>query len=98
MQSADSRAFSPKVTVMTNAQSRGAECPIRKIFSNGFDFKIPLYQRPYSWATEQAGELLDELVSFIGQGSSVSSDELSPYFVGSIVLIKEESHPEAEVV
>lgn len=83
---------------MTIAKIHGSEYPIRKIFSNDFNFKVPLYQRPYSWTTEQAGELLDDLVSFIGPGSSVSIDELSPYFLGSIVLIKEESHPEAEVV
>jgi hypothetical protein len=83
---------------MTIAKIHGSEHPIRKIFSNDFNFKVPLYQRPYSWATEQAGELLDDLISFIGLDSSVSIDELSPYFLGSIVLIKEESQPEAEVV
>jgi hypothetical protein len=83
---------------MTIAKIHGSEYPIRKIFSNDFNFKVPLYQRPYSWTTEQSGELLDDLVSFIGSDSSVSIDELSPYFLGSIVLIKEESQPEAEVV
>lgn len=83
---------------MTIAKIHGSEYPIRKIFSNDFNFKIPLYQRPYSWTTEQAGELFDDLVSFIGLDSSVSIDEISPYFLGSIVLIKEESQPEAEVV
>jgi hypothetical protein len=83
---------------MTIAKIHGSEHPIRKIFSNDFNFKVPLYQRPYSWTTEQAGELLDDLVSFIGSDTSVSIDDLSPYFLGSIVLIKEESQPEAEVV
>jgi uncharacterized protein with ParB-like and HNH nuclease domain len=83
---------------MTIAKIHGSEHPIRKIFSNDFNFKVPLYQRPYSWTTEQAGELLDDLISFIGPDTGVSIDELSPYFLGSIVLIKEESQPEAEVV
>src|SRR5262249_42208831 len=83
---------------MTIAKIHGSEYPIRKIFSNDFNFKVPLYQRPYSWTTEEAGELLDDLVSFIGSDASVSIDELSPYFLGSIVLIKEESQAEAEVV
>ena len=48
---------------MTVAKIHGAEFPIRKIFSNDFNFKIPLYQRPYSWTTEQAGELLDDLLT-----------------------------------
>ncbi len=83
---------------MTVAKIHGAEFPIRKIFSNDFNFKIPLYQRPYSWTTEQAEELLDDLVSFIGADLSVSIDDLSPYFLGSIVLIKSEGQPDAEVV
>src|SRR5262245_10690676 len=83
---------------MTIAKIHGSEYPIRKIFSNDFNFKVPLYQRPYSWTTEQAGELLDDLVSFIGPDPKVSIEALSPYFLGSIVLIKDESQPEAEVV
>lgn len=83
---------------MTVAKIHGAEFPIRKIFSNDFNFKIPLYQRPYSWTTEQAGELLDDLVSFIGTDTTKNIDELSAYFLGSIVLIKDEGRPDAEVV
>ena len=83
---------------MTVAKIHGSEHPIRKIFSNDFIFTIPLYQRPYSWTTEQAGELLDDLLSFIGSDTTVSIDALSPYFLGSIVLIKDDSTPDAEVV
>ena len=83
---------------MTVAKIHGAEFPIRKIFSNDFNFTIPLYQRPYSWTTEQACELLDDLTEFIGPDTTVSTDDLSPYFLGSIVLIKGEGNPNAEVV
>ena len=83
---------------MSVAKIHGAEFPVRKIFSNDFNFRIPLYQRPYSWTTEEAGELLDDLISFIGLNSSQAIDALSPYFLGSVVLIKEESLPDAEVV
>ena len=83
---------------MTVAKIHGAEYPIRKIFSNDFNFKIPLYQRPYPWTTEQAEELFDDLISFIGSDASGAVDDLSPYFLGSIVLIKDESQPDAWVV
>ena len=83
---------------MTVSKIHGAEFPIRKIFSNDFNFKIPLYQRPYSWTTDQAGELLDDLISFIGSDTTAVVDDLSPYFLGSIVLIKDESRPDAEIV
>ncbi|MBW4460687.1 MAG: DUF262 domain-containing HNH endonuclease family protein [Nodosilinea sp. WJT8-NPBG4] len=75
----------------------GAEYSIQKIFCDDFVFSIPLYQRPYAWDIEQAGALLDDLLTFLGD-STVSIDELSPYFLGSIVLIKSDGAPQAEVV
>src|SRR5438270_686854 len=83
---------------MKIAQFHGAEFPLFKIFSNDFNFAVPLYQRPYSWTTEQAGELLDDLLSFIDIESKVGVDSLSPYFLGSVVLIKEENQSDAEIV
>lgn len=35
--------------------------PISKIFSSEYQFSIPDYQRPYSWAIEQALHLLEDL-------------------------------------
>lgn len=73
-----------------------AEHPLSKIFSNDFAFSIPPYQRPYAWTTEQASELLSDVLSFLGdEHGSVS--ELNPYFLGSIVLIKGDE-PKADVV
>jgi uncharacterized protein with ParB-like and HNH nuclease domain len=83
---------------MAVAKIHGSEHPIKKIFSNDFNFKVPLYQRPYSWTTEQAGELFDDLISFIGPNTSIKIDTLSPYFLGSIVLIKGEGLADAEIV
>jgi hypothetical protein len=83
---------------MSSAKIHGAEYPLRKIFSNDFNFKVPLYQRPYSWTTEQAGELIEDLLGFLGDDPKDTVDDLSPYFLGSIVLIKEEGRPDAEVV
>ena len=68
-----------------------------KVFSNDFAFSIPAYQRPYAWTREQASELLTDLLSFLGDGSESVTDA-SPYFLGSIVLIKSEGVPKADVV
>lgn len=68
-----------------------------KIFSNDFVFTIPAYQRPYAWTTEQASELLSDLLSFLGN-SAESITETNPYFLGSIVLIKDEDIPHSDVV
>ncbi|MDJ0491338.1 DUF262 domain-containing HNH endonuclease family protein [Rhodococcus qingshengii] len=58
------------------------EHPLRKIFSSDFEFKIPEYQRPYRWGTDQALQLLDDLEETLDRGD----DE--PYFLGSLVLVE----------
>lgn len=73
------------------------EQPIAKIFSDDYVFRIPGYQRPYAWTTEQARELLDDLLTFM-QAAGGPVEEMPPYFLGSIVLIKEEAAPPADVV
>lgn len=73
------------------------EQPLSKIFSDDYVFTIPGYQRPYSWTTDQARELFDDLLSFM-QSSSGKLDEMPPYFLGSIVLIKKEAIADATVV
>ncbi len=81
---------------MARVNIHGAEQPIEKIFSNDFLFNVPLYQRPYAWTTEQAGELISDLLAFMGDGDEPVED-INPYFMGSIVLIKEDS-PQAQIV
>lgn len=81
---------------MNRVSIKGEEHPIKKIFSDDFVFTIPLYQRPYAWTKEEAGELLEDLLTFLGEGNE-TIDELNPYFLGSIVLIKSEQ-PVAEIV
>jgi uncharacterized protein with ParB-like and HNH nuclease domain len=72
---------------MSTAKIHATEYPIDKVFSNDFVFTIPLYQRPYAWNIEQAEELLDDLITSLGEGKE-PIDEINPYFLGSIVLIK----------
>lgn len=71
----------------------GAEYPLAKIFSSDFDFIIPAYQRPYAWTDDQTLELFDDLYSFY-----LSEPADDSYFLGSIVLIKEEGKPFSEVI
>src|SRR5579859_5417443 len=81
---------------MGTVNIHGQEFPILKIFSDEFFFEVPLYQRPYAWTTEQAEELFDDLLTFAGDNTELIED-LNPYFLGSIVLIKGDA-PNAEVV
>lgn len=73
-----------------------AEKPLLDIFCDKYLFRIPSYQRPYAWTTEQASELLDDIVTACGDTGEIA--EQSPYFLGSIVLIKSTTDPQAEVV
>lgn len=69
-----------------------SEKALSKIFCADYDFAIPDYQRPYAWGKEQAAELLDDLAGVLDR------DEGEPYFLGSVVLIKQSGEPWAEVV
>lgn len=65
------------------------------LMSGDFIFNIPDYQRPYSWTENEAVTLWDDLVDF-WNGNDVSKEQ--SYFVGSIVLVKSDDSPEAEVI
>ncbi|MGJ7580216.1 DUF262 domain-containing protein [Variovorax sp. RHLX14] len=71
----------------------GAEFPLAKIFSSDFDYVIPSYQRPYAWTPVQAGELFSDLYDFY-----LKEDKEDTYFLGSVVLIKDEGKPQSEVI
>ncbi|MBQ0747105.1 MAG: DUF262 domain-containing protein [Marinobacter sp.] len=72
---------------------KGSELKLHKVFSSDFQFEIPDYQRPYSWQVEHAEELFDDLWTFREQ-----EDKSEEYFLGSIVLIKDDSSSQADVV
>ncbi|MEV7638210.1 DUF4357 domain-containing protein [Pseudarthrobacter enclensis] len=70
---------------------------MRSIFDDDFRFTIPDYQRPYSWTRDQAGQLLDDLLTALGERNA-SSETGDPYFLGSLVLVKKKGRPAAEVI
>lgn len=69
---------------------------IKEIFEGSYQFEIPDYQRPYAWATEQAEELFNDLLS--AMQDTRANGAASQYFLGSIVLIKNDRDPKAMVV
>lgn len=70
----------------------GKEYPLEKIFSSDFEYHIPGYQRPYAWTEEETGILFDDLYEFF------QTEQQDNYFLGSIVLIKEDNKPRADVI
>jgi len=70
---------------------------VSRLFSRDYVFRIPGYQRPYAWTTEQARELFEDLLGFL-RASTGPVSEMPPYFLGSIVLIKPDGTPDSDVV
>ena len=65
------------------------------LMSGDFIFNIPDYQRPYSWTENEAVALWDDLVEF---WQDTKNSQLQTYFVGSVVLVKDDQTPESEVI
>lgn len=71
--------------------------PVSEVFSRKYKFFIPNYQRPYSWKEDQARDLFGDLTSFMRDHAGVVAD-MPPYFLGSIVLVKDTDSPKAGVI
>lgn len=71
---------------------KAAEINLGKLFTDDYDFVIPEYQRPYSWGRDEAMQLLSDL-----QGA-LERDTDEPYFLGSIVLVKDAASALSEVI
>ncbi len=55
------------------------EIAVGNLFSENFMFKIPLYQRPFSWTKDNFYQLFDDV-------SDSMDNSLEQYFLGSILL------------
>ncbi len=49
-------------------------------------FDVPAFQRAYSWTTDEAGQLLDDLLLAIGEADAGQSE--GGYFLGPILLLR----------
>lgn len=62
---------------------------VGKIFSSDYFFKIPYYQRPFAWDEDNFHNLIDDLVSSLGE---------QQYFLGTLVLHKRDERNNYDVV
>ncbi|MEI8250789.1 MAG: DUF262 domain-containing HNH endonuclease family protein [Synechococcus sp. ELA057] len=66
---------------------------LREVFRpDDYQFMVPAYQRPYAWGKNEAIELIEDLLD---------AHETNPdteYFLGSIVIVRKDGSPLAEVV
>jgi hypothetical protein len=65
------------------------------LFKGDYKFVIPNYQRPYAWTDTEAEELFDDLLDAC---RNQQRDAEGTYFLGSVVLIKQERDPVSQVV
>jgi uncharacterized protein with ParB-like and HNH nuclease domain/predicted transport protein len=54
---------------------------ITQLLNGTIQFNVPVYQRDYSWGTQQCDKLLDDIISI------AQRPEDAPYFLGSFVYI-----------
>lgn len=63
-----------------------ASLTVSDLFSSPFHFSVPQYQRPYSWTTTEAGQLLEDIFAAAGIGGNDEAAE-PDYFLGNILLL-----------
>lgn len=65
----------------------------RDLFDDEDDlYQIPRYQRPYSWEESHISQLIDDLYE------AWSEDRDSPYYLGSLILVKEEEDDRFDIL
>jgi hypothetical protein len=74
---------------------RAGAFAVADVLSDRYAFTIPAYQRPYAWTAEQVEQLLDDALEAMDRARSQPDQG---YFLGSIVLHKQEDDPASEVV
>lgn len=76
-----------------NRQLDAKEISVGRLLNDGdYEFVIPEYQRPYAWGVEETLQLLSDLLG------ALERDTDDPYFLGSVVLVKDPNNPRAEVI
>jgi hypothetical protein len=83
---------------MADGAIEGKEYVLGEVFGERFVFRVPDYQRPYAWGTDQTEELIDDLFHAMGEREDVPVAQLAPYFLGSVVLIKPAGTREAHII
>ena len=63
-----------------------ASLTVLDLFSTPFHYAVPCYQRPYSWTTNEAGQLLEDILTAAGLGGDGTPAE-PDYFIGTILLL-----------
>jgi Protein of unknown function DUF262/Protein of unknown function (DUF1524) len=58
---------------------------LRDIFADAYQFSVPAYQRPFSWRTEEAEQLFEDLLAALY--NDLDGDGGEPYFFGTLLMV-----------
>lgn len=70
------------------------EKSVKTLFSGDNRYKIPNFQRDFSWETSNFDDFFDDLFHFYEEKSLKPEDDKGNYFFGTILLIGNESYPD----
>jgi hypothetical protein len=56
------------------------------LLSAPYAFQVPSFQRPFSWTTKEAGQLLDDLTVALEEQANVDDARRDGYFLGAMLL------------
>ena len=59
-----------------------------QLLSDPFEFRIPDYQRTYSWTIKEVEQLVEDLSLALGESTSLDDPEVG-YFLGAVLLMKQ---------
>lgn len=79
---------------MKSEKVKAKEYYIKDLLSPKFLFEIPNYQRPYSWKSDNVGQLMDDIIDAIENNRDEHGDNFEayePYFIGSVILCTKNS-------
>ncbi|MEZ5854600.1 MAG: DUF262 domain-containing HNH endonuclease family protein [Hyphomicrobiaceae bacterium] len=61
---------------------------IGQLLDGNYALRVPVFQRDYAWTTNEAGQLLDDIIAALRIGEAGDDTEPSDYFIGAIVLLE----------
>jgi hypothetical protein len=71
--------------------------PVGELLSGSRIYSMPIFQRPFSWTEEEAGQLLDDIQTAFHNSGETAADE-GYYFLGQLIVSQANPNAPFEVV
>ena len=74
------------------------EMSLGNMIDGGKQYKTPPYQRKYSWKKAEYRKLFEDIQESVGNCEADATDEVSYYYIGTILLVKKPEESDYEIV